>query len=193
MLLKAFQRLGYFPKLSEVAITIVSHIRSCLDVEQAVERRDEATDPLSSSSGHPHVSARDDMASRETTDHQAVAGVAETMDTLPTSSTWRWKHSSKSGMNYQLSVPWTGWSTRAHRCQSTVLSHHPHPPQPEDATRLDGLLNTEGHGSEARIQRLKQLPKRPSLQHLQDWITQLEWLLSLGDITSPWWTSRRSR
>jgi len=52
-----------------------------------------------------------------------------------------------------------------------------------DAIRLDGLLNTEGHGFRSPYQRLKQLPKRPSLQHLQDWITQLEWLLSLGDIT----------
>jgi hypothetical protein len=41
VLLKAFQRLGYFPKLSEVPTAIVSHIRSCLHVEQDVEPRDE--------------------------------------------------------------------------------------------------------------------------------------------------------
>jgi Domain of unknown function (DUF4158) len=41
VLLKAFQRLGYFPKLSEVPTAIVSRIRSCLHVEQDVEARDE--------------------------------------------------------------------------------------------------------------------------------------------------------
>jgi hypothetical protein len=70
----------------------------------------------------------------------------------------------------------------------TVVNHRSFHPiltrlSQEDAIRLDGLLNTEGHGLRSSYQRLKHLPKRPSLQHLQDWITQLEWLLSLGDIT----------
>lgn len=47
---------------------------------------------------------------------------------------------------------------------------------------LDELLRTEGRGLRSPYQRLKQLPKSPSLQHLQDWLVQLEWLMSLGDI-----------
>jgi uncharacterized protein DUF4158 len=39
VLLKAFQRLGYFPTLSEVPTAIVSHVRSGLQVEQDVEPR----------------------------------------------------------------------------------------------------------------------------------------------------------
>jgi hypothetical protein len=53
----------------------------------------------------------------------------------------------------------------------------------DDATRLDELLNPERHGFRSPYQRLKQLPKSPSLQHLRDWLAQLEWLLSLGDST----------
>jgi hypothetical protein len=46
VLLKAFQRLGYFPKLIEVPTAIVSHIRSCLHLEQDVEPRCEGPHTL---------------------------------------------------------------------------------------------------------------------------------------------------
>jgi hypothetical protein len=53
---------------------------------------------------------------------------------------------------------------------------------PEETARLDALLIMEGRGSRSPYQRLKHLPKSPTLTHLQEWITQFEWLESHGKI-----------
>src|SRR5581483_60355 len=37
VLLKAFQRLGYFPKLDGVPLVIVNHLRSCLSLSEQIE------------------------------------------------------------------------------------------------------------------------------------------------------------
>jgi hypothetical protein len=187
-LLKAFQRLGYFPKLSEVPITIVRHIRSCLHVEQAVEPRDEEPRTLyrhhQAIRTYLHVTTWGQAARRLII--KAVAGAAETMDNpadlinvaLETLIKERYELPAFSTLDRLVGRVRTVVNQRYFHTILTRLSQ-------EDATRLDGLLNTEGHGFRSPHQRLKQLPKRPSLPHLQDWITQLEWLLSLGDITPP--------
>ncbi|MGH9916950.1 MAG: DUF4158 domain-containing protein, partial [Pyrinomonadaceae bacterium] len=53
---------------------------------------------------------------------------------------------------------------------------------PEETGRLAALLITEERSSRSLYQRLKQLPKSPTLTHLQEWITQFEWLESHGKI-----------
>jgi len=82
VLLKAFQRLGYFPKLIEVPPAIVSHIRSCLHMEQDVEPRYEEPRTLyrhhQAIRAYLHVTIWGQAARRLII--KAVAGAAETMD-----------------------------------------------------------------------------------------------------------------
>lgn len=53
----------------------------------------------------------------------------------------------------------------------------------ETRARLDALLVIDPRTKRSPFNRLTQLPKQPSLSHLQEWLDQLEWLVSLGDAT----------
>jgi len=54
-----------------------------------------------------------------------------------------------------------------------------------DCTRLEALLVVDPRSHRSLYNRLKQLPKRPMLTHLQDWLTHCEWLLTLGETQTP--------
>jgi hypothetical protein len=54
-----------------------------------------------------------------------------------------------------------------------------------DCTRLEELLVVDPRLHRSPYNRLKQLPKRPTLTHLQDWLTHREWLLTLGETQQP--------
>ena len=55
----------------------------------------------------------------------------------------------------------------------------------ETRGRLDALLVIDPRLKRSPYNRLKHLPKPPSLSHLQEWLDQLEWLVSLGDVEGP--------
>lgn len=55
----------------------------------------------------------------------------------------------------------------------------------DDRARLDALLVVDLRLKRSLYNRLKQLPKQPSLSHLQEWLDQLEWLVSLGNADGP--------
>jgi TnpA family transposase len=186
VLLKAFQRLGYFPTLSEVPTAIVSHVRTCLHVEQDVEPRYEEPRTLyrhhQAIRAYLQVTVWGQAARRLII--KAMAGAAETMDNpadlinvaLETLIKERYELPAFSTLDRLVRRVRTVVNQRYFHTILARLSQ-------DDTTRLDGLLNPERHGFRTPYQRLKQLPKRPSLQHLRDWLAQLEWLLSLGDIT----------
>jgi Domain of unknown function (DUF4158) len=54
-----------------------------------------------------------------------------------------------------------------------------------DCTQWEDLLTVDPRLHRSRYNRLKQLPKRPTLTHLQDWLTHREWLLTLGETQTP--------
>jgi hypothetical protein len=54
-----------------------------------------------------------------------------------------------------------------------------------DQARLDALLIPHPHLHRSVYNRLKQVPKRPTLTHLQEWFDHLTWVLSLGAVDHP--------
>jgi hypothetical protein len=186
VLRNALQRLGYFPKLRAVPTAIVSHIRSGLPVEQDGEPRDEEPRTLY----RHHQAIRTSwpvtvwgQAARRLI-IKAAAGAAETMDhpadlihvALETLIKERYTLPAFSTLDRLVRRVRTVVHQRYLHTSLTRLS-------PADTTRLDGRLNPERHGFRSPYQRLKQRPKRPSLQPLRAWLAQWEWLLSRGDST----------
>lgn len=185
VLLKSFQQLGYFPKISEVPTAIISHIRNCLSLIPAIEPGYEEMRTLY----RHHQAIRDYLrvtlwnsgASRLAI--KAVSQAAETMDNPADLINVALEMLIKE--RYEL--PAFSTLDRLVRRVRTVVNQRYFGDilnrlSPEETSRLDTLLITEGRSSRSPYQRLKQLPKSPTLTHLQEWITQFEWLESHGKI-----------
>jgi Domain of unknown function (DUF4158) len=185
VLLKSFQQLGYFPKLSDVPAAVVGHIRSCLSLLPAIEPEYDEARTLY----RHHQAIRDylrvapwgDDARR--TAIKAVSDAASTMDNpadlinvaLETLIKERFELPAFSTLDRLVGRVRVVANQRYFEKILTRLSS-------EETRRLDALLVTEGRGSRSPYQRLKLLPKSPTMKHLQEWVTQLEWLESLGRI-----------
>jgi TnpA family transposase len=185
VLLKSFQRLGYFPKLDEVPAVIVQHVRSCLSLSEQITPGYEEPRTLYRHHQlireHLRVIAWGCNASRLTI--QAVSAAAETMDNpsdlinvaLETLIKERYELPAFSTLDRLVRRVRTVINQRYF---ATVLKRL----NMEETERLESLLKTEGRASRSLYQRLKQMPGNPTLKHLQEWLTQLEWLESLGEI-----------
>lgn len=187
-LLKSFQRLGYFPKLEEVPPGIVSHLRSCLHLGPEVAPGYEEARTLY----RHHRAIRDYLrvkAYGKEARHLAIKAVfdaAQTMDNpadlinvaleilvkerfeLPAFSTL-----DRLVRRVRVVVNRRFWNI--------VLSRLAE----ETRARLDALPVIDPRRKRSPFNRLKHLPKPPSLSHLQEWLDQLEWLVSLGDVEGP--------
>ncbi|MBI3459467.1 Tn3 family transposase [Candidatus Acetothermia bacterium] len=183
ILLKSFQRLGYFPKLSEVPTVIITHIRDCLHLEsQIVPGYDEPRTlyrHFQVIREYLRVSAWGRTARRVAIN--AVAEAAETMDNpadlinvaLETLIKERFELPAFSTLDRLVRRVRTVINQRYFQTTLARLNL-------DEAAQLDKLLSTET--SPSAYHRLKQVPKSPTLRHLQEWLTQLEWLESLGTI-----------
>jgi TnpA family transposase len=187
-LLKSFQRLGYFPKLEEVPPSIVSHLRSCLHLGPEVAPGYEETRTL-----YRHHRAIRDFLSVKAYGKEArrlaikaVFDAAQTMDNpadlinvaLETLVKERFELPAFSTLDRLVR------RVRAvvnRRFWNTVLSRLAE----EARARLDALLVIDPRLKRSPFNRLKHLPKPPSLSHLQEWLDQLEWLVSLGETEGP--------
>jgi len=185
VLLKSFQQLGYFPKISDVPVAIVNLLRNCLSLIPAMEPGYEETRTLY----RHHQAIRDYLrvtpwgtgASRLAI--KAVSEAAETKDNPADLINVALEMLIKE--RYEL--PAFSTLDRLVRRVRTVVNQRYFEDvfnrlSPEETARLDALLIIEGRGSRSPYQRLKHLPKSPTLTHLQDWITQFEWLESHGKI-----------
>lgn len=188
VLLKTFQRLGYFPRLSNVPGTIVLHLRSVLHCEEDVavgfpEPRTlyrhhrvirEYLGVTAYGTAARHVAVRAVYDAAQTMDNPAdLINVA--LETL---------------IKERYELPgFTTLDRLARRIRALVnrrffltifqrLSA-------ANCTRLDELLVVDPRSHRSLYNRLKQLPKRPTLTHLQDWLTHREWLLTLGETHAP--------
>lgn len=54
--------------------------------------------------------------------------------------------------------------------------------QESDLAKLEALLVSDDHTRRSSFNRLKQLPKKPTLSNLQEWLGHLEWLISWGQV-----------
>lgn len=188
VLLKTFQRLGYFPRLSDVPAMIVQHLRSILQCADGVmvgfpeprtlyRHHRLIREYLGVTAYGPaacHVAARAVSEAAQTMDNPAdLINVA--LETL---------------IKERYELPgFTTVDRLARRIRTLVnrrffLTIHQRL-SAVDGTRLEALLLTDPQLHRSPYNRLKQLPKRPTLTHLQDWLTHREWLLTLGATEVP--------
>jgi len=185
VLLKSFQRLGYFPKLDEVPTVIVTHIRDCLRLGPGMAP--DYDEPRTLYRHHQtirdylRVSGWGKRAKRVAI--QAISKAAEMMDNpadlinvaLETLIKERYELPAFSTLDRMARRVRTLVNQRYFQIILDRLSQ-------DEVNRLDHLLKTETYSSSSSYHRLKHLPKSPTLQHLQEWFTQFEWLNSLGNI-----------
>jgi TnpA family transposase len=188
VLLKTFQRLGYFPHLSDVPETIVQHLRSVRHWGEDVtvgfpEPRTlyrhhrlirEYLGVTAFGQAARHVAARAVYAAAQTMDNPAdLINVA-----LETLIKERYELPSFSTLDRLARRIRTLVNQRFFLAIFQRLSA-------ADCTRLEDLLVVDLRSHRSLYNRLKQLPKRPTLTHLQDWLTHREWLLTLGETSAP--------
>lgn len=181
--LKVFQKLGFFPNLEDISEGLLKHLRSVAGLPPE-------TLPLASRNTlYQHQSAVLKFLSVKGYDETAcklmiktVFEAAQVMDNpadlinaaieelikerfeLPAFSTL-----DRMVRRVRLLVN--------HRLWNTILQRL----HPADMTRLDNLLLPDAKAFRTPYNSLKQLPKKPTLAHLQELLAHLEWLLGLGD------------
>jgi TnpA family transposase len=185
VLLKTFQRLGYFPKLTEIPKSLVNHIRTSLNLPEdiGIEYSQQRTMYRHRAAIREYLKVTPfDQSAR----HLAVTTVYETakvMDNpadlinvaidelireryeLPGFNTLdRLVSRVRNLVNQQLF--------------SLVLSRL----HPEYIQRLNDLLDSHPVQHRSSYNDLKQLPKRPTRNHLNDLLAHLTWLNSLGEV-----------
>jgi len=183
VLLKTFQRLGYFQKLNEVPAAIISHILTCAGLSVMV---------------HPQISSRTlykyHQAIRLFLEVKPFGAEAQNVLTDEITNAAQAKDNPADLINIGIEVlikerfELPGYTTleelviriRTHVNMgffSLVASRLTQTEQ----IQLDQLLTTHLSNERTAYNGLKQLPKRPSLMHLQDLIVHLTWLLTLPD------------
>jgi TnpA family transposase len=185
VLLKSFQQLGYFPKLSEIPDTVVSHLRSCLSLISAIEPGYEEPRTLY----RHHQIIRDYLrvtSWRSSAGRLAIKAMSEAAETMDNPADLI-NVALEALIKERYELPAFSTLDRMARRVRTVVNQRYFADilnrlGPEEMNRLDALLITEGRDSHSPYQRLKQTPKSPTLKHLQQWIDQLDWLESHGRI-----------
>jgi hypothetical protein len=188
VLLKSFQRLGYFPKLEEVPRPIVNHIHNCLRLGQEFQLGNDEPRTLYRHHGairdFLHVQACGKEARRLAI--RAVYEAAQVKDNpadlinvaLETLIKERYELPAFSTLDRLVRRVRTLVNRRIFQ---TVVSRL----TASDLARLDTLLLVDDRTHRSPYNRLKQLPKQPTLSHLQVWLDHLEWLTALGDVSGP--------
>jgi len=184
VLLKAFQRLGYFPALAEVPPVIVDHVRARLQLPPTVElvvtpptlyrhhqaiRRLLGVEPYGRAARHAAARAIYDAAQAKDNPadliNVAIEELVRLRYELPAFSTLdRLARRLRTVVNQ--------------RYFQTVLARL----TADQRQALLGLLYVPPDQPRSGFYRLKQLPKRPTLKHLQELLTHMTWLDGLGNM-----------
>lgn len=185
VLLKTFQRLGYFPKPSEVPIKIINHIRSCLKLPEEIAFGYDNSKTMYRHRGsireYLKVAAFDKQAR-----HEAVKSVYESASVMDNPADLI-NVAIAELINHRYELPGFNTLNRLVRrvrylVNQKLFAQVISQLQPDYIQRLEELL--ESHQVERRspYNNLKQLPKRATRNHLNDLIAHLSWLETLGDV-----------
>lgn len=183
VLLKTFQKLGYFPNLEDVSESLLKFLRIVLNLPAdalPLVARNTLYQHQSTILEYLNVKSYDRAARRLVV--KTVFEAAQTMDSpadlinaaieelikeryeLPAFSTLdRLVRRIRSLVNRRF------WNTILRRISSAEIA------------RLDALLLPDPKAYRTPYNSLKGLPKKPTLKHLQELLSHLEWLLGLGD------------
>lgn len=188
ILLKAFQRLGYFPGLDEIPAAVITHIKHCLRLDESVipgyEQSRMRYRHCRAIREHLGVTVYGKPASRLAI--TAVSDAAATMDNpadlinvaLERLIKESYELPAFSTLDRLVGRVRTVVNQRFFRTVLNRLSQ-------DDLRRLDRLLGSDPHSRKSAYHQLKQLPKTPTLSHLQQWLDHLEWLTALGEADIP--------
>lgn len=188
VLLKAFQRLGYFPRLETVPAAVIAHLRSCLQLEPGVQPGYETPRTLY----RHHQAIRDYLAVQPYGPHPrhlavaAVYAAAQVMDHPPDLI----NVAVEELVRQRCELP--AFSTldrlvgrvRAlvnDRLFATVAAQL----SAEAQAPLEALFVAALPHHPTAFSRLTASPKSSTLAHMQDWQAHHTWLLTLGDIAGP--------
>ena len=188
VLLKAFQRLGYFPKLTEVPPAILTHIGGCLHLRRTGAEQEFAPRTLNRYRGairaYLHVTVYEKAAR-----HLAVRAVYDAAQTMDNPADLI-NVALETLIKERYELPAFSTLDRLVRRVRTLVNYHFfltvfHRLSAADRERFDALLTADPRLRRSVYNRLKQLPKRPTLTHLQEWLEHLAWLMSLGEVDTP--------
>ena len=189
VLLKCFQRLQYFPPLPDVPAPVVDHVRSCLHLPPDLPLGCDQPKTLYRYHAiireHLEVKAYKGKEARHTA-VSAAYQAAEVMD----QQTDLINATIDELVRQKYELP--AFSTidriveRVHavehrRVFGQVLKRL----SPEQANKLDNLLQSEADQKFTAFNALKDLPKRSTVSHLETLLNHLDSLDAMGDVDSP--------
>ncbi len=186
VLLKTFQKLGYFPNLDDVPFEMASYLITALGINEKslpVVSKNTITKHQTAIRSFLQVKIFDRKGRK--TLSRAVLIAAQTMDNPADLINAGIEELIKE----RFELP--AFSTLDNRVQKlrnwvnrrlfTKISKRLSLPEIDI---LDGLLISDQKTFRSSFNRLKDLPKRPTLTHLQELIAHLDWILSFGDLIS---------
>jgi TnpA family transposase len=184
ILLKTFERLGYFPRLAEVPLAIVQQLRTALG--QPTDLAPEVTPRTlyryhQAIRAHLQVSAYDQQARHHVT--RALYEAAQVLDN-PADLI---NVAIEELIRVRCELPAFGTLDRLVRRVRTLVNRRyflgvlARLPEAECAP-IDGLLTTIAASHRTPYHALKQQPKRPSRSHLHELLDHSAWLDTLGAV-----------
>jgi hypothetical protein len=188
VLLKCFQRLQHFPSLPDVPAPVVDHVRSCLRLAPGLPLGRDQTKTLYRYHGairdHLSVKVYKGKAARHTA-VSAAYRAAEVMD----QQTDLINATIDELVRQKYELP--AFSTidriveRVHAVEHRrVFGQVLNRLSPEQAKKLDDLLEAEVDQRLTAFNSLKDLPKRSTVSHLETLLNHLDWLDGMGDFDS---------
>ncbi len=183
--LKVFQRLGYFPKLSEIPLQIVNYIGHSLKLPKN----------LNLSSINPRTLLRHKIAIRSYLNVTPYNRKAQQLVTQTVSESALVMDNPADLINaaieelvkdrYELPPFYTLdrlVRRLRHQVNQQLFARVTSQLSDQYQQRLNDLLDSQAHRQRSSYNDLKKLPKRSSRNHLNDLLVHLTWLETLGDI-----------
>ncbi len=185
VLLKSFQRLGYFPKLSDIPNPLINHIRGCLKLPPEIVLGYEKSKTMyrHRSAIREYLKVKDfDKMARHTcvgTVYESALVMDNPADLINVAIGELVKQ------RYELpGFPTLDRLVRRVRylVNQKIFNWVINGLDEEYIQRLNDLLDSHLTESRTPFNNLKQLPKRPTRNHLNDLLVHLTWLETLGDV-----------
>ncbi len=187
VLLKSFQRLGYFPKLEKVPVVVINHLKNILNLPKTIKigYQQQRTQYRHRSLIRDYLQVKpfnfEALAKMQATISQSAQVMDYPADLINVAIEELIKD------RYEL----PGFNTLDREiCRireainSQIFRDVVQQLSPELRERLNELLETHPVEKRSQFNQIKKLPKRPTRNHLNDLLAHHSWLQSLGNFTS---------
>jgi len=186
--LKCFQRLGYFPRLSEVPHAVVDHLRRCLDLAEttAPGLRSERTAKTQRQLVRERVGVVFSPQRAQAVAAEAIRGAAEVKNNPPDLINVALEMLVKASLELPGFYTLNEMASRIRgEVNSAIFERITSHMRSEDIAALNALLEAAGPFRKSLFDGLKQSAGRPSWSAFRAQVKHLGWVDSLGD-TGTW-------